>query len=227
VGEAFGDDIWVFDGPPVSFVGLPYPTRMTVIRLADGGLFVHSPIELTDSLRAEIDALGPVRHLVSPNKLHHLFVQDWHTAYPEALTWAAPGVRKKTSVEWDGDLEDVAPAPWRDQIDQLIFRGSVLLDEVVFFHRRSRTLVLVDLVQDFDPAPLSRSLRLLFRVIGALHPNGQAPVDFRLSFFDRQSARDCLQRLLAWEPERVVIAHGLCARERGQDWLRHHFRWLA
>lgn len=227
MGEAFGEDIWVFDGANVPFFGLPYPTRMTVIRLSDGGLFIHSPIELTAAVRAEVDQLGPVRHLVSPNKLHHLFVAQWQDAYPDAKSWASPGVRKKTSFDWDHDLEEEAPADWRDEIDQLIFRGSALLDEVIFFHRRSRTLVVVDLIQNFDPRPISRPLRMIFRLIGALGPDGQAPLDFRLSFFDRPAARECLARMLAFEPERVIIAHGVGAREDGTAWLRHHFRWLA
>src|SRR5207253_182649 len=48
-----------------------YPTRMAVIRLSGGGLFLWSPIPLTDGLRAEVDALGEVSHIVAPNSLHH------------------------------------------------------------------------------------------------------------------------------------------------------------
>lgn len=75
--KPLGRGLWIGEGPVVPFfAGFPYPTRMVVIRLGDGGLFVWSPVALTDTLRAEMDALGPVRHLVSPNLLHHLYLGE-------------------------------------------------------------------------------------------------------------------------------------------------------
>ena len=78
--EPFGPDIWVVQGPVVSFYGFPYPTRMVLIRLSGGGLFVWSPIALTPELKTEIDAFGPVAHLVSPNASHQLYMGEWKTA---------------------------------------------------------------------------------------------------------------------------------------------------
>jgi hypothetical protein len=80
-----------------SFYGLPYSTRMAVIRLSDGSLFVWSPVALSTALRAAVDALGPVRHLVSPNALHHLFLAEWTSAYPEARLYASPPIVRRTA----------------------------------------------------------------------------------------------------------------------------------
>ncbi|MCB1353271.1 MAG: hypothetical protein KDK03_11100 [Rhodobacteraceae bacterium] len=78
----FGPDIWTCEGPTVPFyAGFPYPTRMAVIRLASGGLFVWSPVALSEPLRAEVNALGPVQEVVSPNLLHHLFLGHWKAAW--------------------------------------------------------------------------------------------------------------------------------------------------
>lgn len=89
-----GEDLWAVDGPHVklAFPGgsVPVPTRMVVVRLASGGLFLWSPTEPDEGLRKEIDALGPVRHLVSPNKLHYAHIGAWKRAYPEATAWASP-----------------------------------------------------------------------------------------------------------------------------------------
>ena len=90
-----GPEIWLADGPVAPFLGFRYPTRMAVIRLSDGGLFVWSPVALTDPIRAAIDRLGPVRHLVSPNALHHLFLGEWKSAYPAARLYASPRLRRK------------------------------------------------------------------------------------------------------------------------------------
>ena len=90
--------IWIADGPLVHMAALglraPFPTRMTVVQLADGGLWCHSPIAPDQALFAAIDALGPVRHLVSPNLLHYAHIAAWKRRYPQAIAWASPGVRE-------------------------------------------------------------------------------------------------------------------------------------
>jgi hypothetical protein len=53
--QPFGPEIWIADGPVASFYG--YSTRMAVIRLSDGSLFVWSPVALSTALRAAVDAL--------------------------------------------------------------------------------------------------------------------------------------------------------------------------
>ena len=90
-----GDDIWTVDGPHISFYGLPFSTRMTVIRLANGELFIHSPIALTAELKAEVLALGAVRHLVSPNWIHYAYIADWQKAFADTVAWASPNVRPR------------------------------------------------------------------------------------------------------------------------------------
>lgn len=89
-----GERLWVVDGPIVrmAFPGgsMSFPTRMVVVRLANGDLFLWSPTEPDHELHSEIDALGPVRHLVSPNKLYYAHIGAWKRAYPEATAWASP-----------------------------------------------------------------------------------------------------------------------------------------
>ena len=93
-------NIGTVDGPfeylTVAGVKLPLPftTRMTVARLARGDLFLHSPIRFDDRLADELQRLGTIRHLVSPNQFHYAHIGDWAKAFPEALTWASPRVRE-------------------------------------------------------------------------------------------------------------------------------------
>jgi hypothetical protein len=75
--EEFGPSLYVADGPTVPFLGIPYPTRMAVVRLTGGSAWVWSPIALTPELEREVGSIGPVRHIVSPNKIHHLFLEEW------------------------------------------------------------------------------------------------------------------------------------------------------
>lgn len=150
--ERVDEGIWLAAGRTVSFYGFPYPTRSVIVRLSNRDLWIWSPIELTSDLRQSVDAVGPVRHLVSPNKLHHLYLQDWKAAYPEARLWGPRStVRKRSDLDFHGVLEDSPPDEWLPDIDQAWFRGSFAMDEIVFCHRPSATAIVADLIQTFSP----------------------------------------------------------------------------
>ena len=105
---------------------LPFQTRMTVIKLNDGKLWIHSPIAPNEELFTELDALGKVAYLISPNKIHYAYIADWKQRYPQALAWSSPGVEEraksqKVKVVFDAALTDNAPDLWSDEIDQLHF----------------------------------------------------------------------------------------------------------
>jgi hypothetical protein len=179
-----GEDLWAVDGPHVklAFPGgsVPVPTRMVVVRLASGGLFLWSPTEPDEGLRKEIDALGPVRHLVSPNKLHYAHIATWKRAYLEATAWASPGVRERAAsqhldVSFDADLGVLPEEAWREDLDQLLFRGSRFMEEVVFFHRKTRTLILADYIENFEADKVGFFYAWLMRLGGVVDPDGKAP----------------------------------------------------
>ena len=223
----FGPDIWIADGPVTSFLGFPYPTRMAVIRLSEGDLFVWSPIALSDSLCAAVNALGPVRHLVSPNALHHLFLGEWKSTYPEASLYASPRLRKKRQdLMFHAELSDTPEADWAADIAQVILRGSFALTEVVFFHHRSRTVLFADLIQNFPRDWFKGWRGFLARHGGIVQPNPGAPGDWRASFLNRRAARASLDKVLAWPIERVVIAHGDLPTDDGATFVRRAFNWL-
>ena len=143
----FGEDLYFADGPAVSFFGFPYPTRMAVARLSSGNTWVWSPIALTEKLIRAVEAIGPVRYIVSPNKLHHLALSQWRHRWPEARIYAPPGLaRRRQKLALDAELGDAPDPQWAADIDQVIFRGSFAMEEVVFFHRRSRTAIFGDLL---------------------------------------------------------------------------------
>jgi hypothetical protein len=221
------ENIWIVEGGSVRFAGIPYPTRMTVVRLSERRLWVYSPIDLDNGLAAELNALGAVRYLVSPNKLHHLFMGQWAGAWPEARMYASPGLaRRRKDLRFDAELGDGPEPEWAAEIDQVIFRGSFAMEEVVFFHRASRALIVADLVQKFDPESLNRLQRLVMKLDGMLGPDGSTPREWRLSFWNRQAARRALRKALDWNPEKIIIAHGTWVRSNGREVLEHSLRWL-
>ncbi|MGI9576437.1 DUF4336 domain-containing protein [Alloalcanivorax xenomutans] len=227
------DSVWVVDGPMIRFgppgMKMPFPTRMTLVRSADGGLFVHSPTALTEPLRRQVLALGEPRWLIGPNRIHYWWLPRWQAAFPAARTFVAPGVRERAGERIDFPVEILdrgGPWPWDDLLRTLPVT-SRYMTEVVFFHPHSRTLILTDLVENFEASRLAPAHRWLARLGGVLDPDGQMPRDMRLTFLGRRSAlRDAVRTLLGWQPERVILAHGRWYREKGEEELRRAFRWL-
>jgi hypothetical protein len=232
--QRFAEGLWLADGGTVPYFAPPLPVRFSyalrtvVVRLRDGSLLIDSPTRLRDDLRSATDALGPVAHLVTPNKLHHLFVADWMRAYPHAKFHAPPGLAaKRPDLRFDSTLGDRPPPFWADDLDQLLFSGSIYMDEIVFFHRSTRTLLLGDLVENHEPGVLSPIQRFWARRNAMLAPDGSTPRNFRATFLRRDRARACLRRMLAWEPERVIVLHGRCVPSGGTEFLEGAFRWLT
>lgn len=227
--EQVGNEIWRYDGSAVRFYGFPYPTRMIVIKLSNGDLWVHSPTKANKDLKQELADLGKVKHLVAPNKLHHLFLPEWIHAYPDAITYAAPGLaNKRKDIQFNMALSDKPEASWADEIDQTIFKGSPAMEEVIFFHKPSSTLILTDLIENFNPDTLNQWQAMLAWFAGILSPNGKTPLDWRLTFFfgSKKQAIASLDQLLAWKPDNVVMSHGECIIGGGVEFLLSSFNWL-
>ncbi|MBV8458161.1 MAG: DUF4336 domain-containing protein [Acetobacteraceae bacterium] len=215
------------DGPVVSFYGFPYPTRMALIRLSDGSLFVWSPVALSDSLRDSVHMLGPVSHLVSPNALHHQFLGEWKSAYPAARLYAPPRLRRKRKdLTFDAELGDAPQPEWAADVEQVVLRGSFYLTEVVFFHRMSGTILFADLIQNFPCDWFTGWRGVVCRLGGIVAPNPGTPSDWRASFLDRRAARVALDQILVWPIERVLIAHGDLPTADGPAFVRRAFTWL-
>jgi uncharacterized protein DUF4336 len=229
--EPLGSNLWFADGGIVSFKGFDYPTRMVIVRLADGGLWLWSPVEKTIEIEREIRMLGPVRHIVSPNKLHYLFLAEWQAAFPQAQLWGTASTIAKCGVwHFSGALTDQSPAAWKGQIDQFYFSNSPFLDELIFFHRLSRTAIIADLSQTFSQAFLMRHWPLWLRLIAWCSKMtegwGYPPIDYRISFRRRARAWRKIQALVDEHPEHVVLAHGEVVRSDGEAFLRRAFSWL-
>jgi hypothetical protein len=224
----FGRDIWIADGPEVAVAGFHYPTRMAVIRLADGGLFVWSPIQLSDELRAVVDSLGRVAHIVAPNSLHHLFLAEWQRAYPGARLYAAPGLRKKRrDLAFDAELGDAPTADWVGEIDQVAMRGNLITTEIVFFHRASGTLLFTDLLQQIAADRLTGWRAVVARLDLMTEPEPSVPRKFRLAFVGRRKASAALERILGWPVDKVLMAHGTPVERDASAFLRRAFGWLV
>ncbi|GJD49675.1 hypothetical protein OPKNFCMD_2408 [Methylobacterium crusticola] len=231
-----GPDLWIVDSGPVRALGLPLPVRMTVIRLGGGDVWLHSPTRYDPGLHAAIEAIGPIRHLVAPNVAHCTFLEGWQRHCPGAVTWAAPGLRERRPLRrragrdaprLDRDLADAAPPDWSGDLRQVVVRGGLGFREVAFYHPRSRSLVLTDLIVNLEPGRLPAPMRPLARLAGVSAPDGRAPAYLRVVVrLRRREAVLAARALVALEPERVLFSHGAWFARDGAARLRRSLRWL-
>jgi hypothetical protein len=227
------DDVWIVDGPVIRFgfgwFKAPFSTRATIIRLAGGNLFVHSPTPIVPELRSEIAGIGTPRWIVGPNRLHYWWIPDWRRAYPDAEIYLAPKVKQQAAGRLDfacATLDRHSGYPWDDEIATLPIEGSYMT-EVEFFHRASKTLVLTDLIENFEPRKLALAMRILTWLGGVRDPHGSMPRDMRVSFSkNRAELKAAVEQLIRWNPERIVLAHGRWYERDGSAELRRAFGWV-
>ena len=217
-------DIWVAEAPQ-RFIGLEVGSRMTVVRLPGSALFLHSPVAPRPERLREVAALGTVTYLIAPNLLHHLSVGAWADAYPEARIHAAPGLAaKRPDLVLAGTLGDRADEGWAGTIDQIRIEGLPFANEIVFFHRPSKTLIATDLAFNIGPtSPLAT--RLFFRATGAYGRLGPTLVE-RMMVKDPAAFAASLRRVLAWPFERIVVSHGDVVESEARAKLERGYAWL-
>ncbi|HCH65239.1 MAG: hypothetical protein CL927_20765 [Deltaproteobacteria bacterium] len=198
--------LWGFENDLFMPGGIHFRGRTTVVRLASGGLLLHSPNPITDTLAAEIESLGPVEVLVAPNNLHHTHFAAAATRWPTAQRWGAPGLpKKRPDLDFHHILQHDSP-PWASTFAPIPIDGIPWLDETVFFHRETGTLVFTDLFFNIHN-PANWQTRLLFWMYGILGRPAQSPL-VRLAAKDRPRAGQSAQSLLNLQVERLVPAHG-------------------
>ena len=206
--HSVADGVWTMDILKRFPLGVRLPVRGTVVRLAGGGLWVHSPTALSPALGAAVDALGPVQHLVGPNRFHHLSLRPWAVRYPAAQLWAAPGLAsKRADLAFAGSIDVGAPPPpWAGEIQPLPLDGAPRLGEVAFVHRASGTLICTDLLFNIRQ-PATRATGLLLTLMGTRGRFAMSRL-WRRYTKDRAALKASVERLLACEFTRVVPAHG-------------------
>lgn len=186
--------------------GLPITTRMTVVRLPERKLLVHSPIPLSDSMRRQFAELGRVAFIIAPNRMHHLFVAPFAAAFPDATVYGPAGLHKKRpDLRAISDLPAEDVAEWQPDLEHLAFEGIPAGSESVWFHRPSATLIVTDLVQ-WMQGNLPWSTKT-YAVLTGVRRKLAVPLTVRALVRDRAAAAQSAERVLRWPFSRLVVAH--------------------
>lgn len=217
--------IWVAEDDLFMPGGVHFPVRMTIIKLKSGGLWLHSPITITDAMADEINALGNVEHIVAPNCFHHLYAGPAKERYKDATLHAPRGLTKKRKdLSFDNVLTN-EECPWPEDFEQHKMGGTPALQEVVFFHRETKTLIVTDLVFNIHETKNFLS-KMVFRFVANAWQRVAQSNLVRFATKDKVAAGTSAQRLFEWDFSRLMMAHGLIVEENAQEELRSGLRWM-
>ena len=225
----FAEGVWLA-ASPVGFLGLQLTSTMSLLRLGDGSLLVHSPGPLTAERRAAVEALGRVAHLYAPNLFHHLWIGDWAAAFPAARLHAPRGLTKKHPGLRVDRIHGVSPEPaspdpaFAGVLDELPIEGF-RLRETALLHRSSRTLLVADLIHNVG-RPTHRWTALYTRAMGFYDRVALSRVLRWTAFDNRAAARRSIDGLLERSFDRLVVGHGQPLPEGGRDAIATGYGWL-
>ncbi|MEO0649702.1 MAG: DUF4336 domain-containing protein [Planctomycetota bacterium] len=219
--EPLVDGVWTVDGP-LQIAGMPIGHRMTVIRLATGGLWLHSPLPHTPELTALLEPLGPIEHWVVPSRTHDLYVDGWFERCPNAASWGAPKLRKP-HPDWafTGWLGADLDAPWRDEIDLLEIEGAPRVGEWMFLHRPTHTAITADVL--FNLGTGAKGWGKLMQKVAGTYGNAGVSRLLRLATKDRERFNASIRRVLEWDFDKLVVGHGAPLTEDPKGKLRAAF----
>jgi len=210
---------------PLSYLGMALGHRMTVVRLPDASLWVHSPVAYTPALAGELAMLGPIAHVVAPNCYHDTYLSGWMDAFPSVRFHAAQGFSGyRPDLEFSDFLGDTAPAAWSEVFGQHLVAGAPRINEVVFFHRASRSLILTDLC--FNLGPEMPLLSKILLMVNSCYCRFGPCLLMRHSIKDRAAFRASIDRIMRWDFDRIVVGHGRNLETGAKAALHEAFRFL-
>ncbi|MEL6494901.1 MAG: DUF4336 domain-containing protein [Cyanobacteria bacterium J06623_7] len=225
-------NLWVVE-QPLKFMGLPVGTRMTVIRLEDNSLLLISPIQITPELGEQLKDLGTVKYLAAPNLFHYLYLAQCQQMYPQSQVLAPPGLETKQpdlKIDKTFTRDDIK---FGSQLEYTLFTGFQVLivsqiktvNEIVFYHPSTKTLIITDSAFNFD-STFPWITQLTARVIGSyqnLKPSWLEKIAVR----DKQQTQKSIDKILSWDFERVIMGHGTIVETNAKAELTAGYQWLV
>jgi len=197
---------------PIHYGGMDLFSRMTLVRLDDGTLWVHSPCNVDAQLKPEIDKLGEVAYIIAPGDFHHLHVAEFQNAYPNAETFLCPGLEKKRAdLKFDWILGNQPDHRWHEEFEQVVIQGTRIISEVAFVHKPSKTLILVDLLENIGDDYTHEAgtwLKFWWKAVFHMWYNPKAAPEYQIAWGNKEIVRKGLEKILSWDFERIILAHG-------------------
>ena len=207
----FAPDIYIKEYP-IRYAGCRFYSRMTIIKLSDGQLWIHSPCEITEEIKSEIQSLGPVGVIIAPGNYHHLHVASCQAAFPTAKTYICPGVEtKQPTLNYDAILHENKPEDsYATDFDQVLIQGNRVIWEVAFFHKPTKTLILVDSIEWIGDNTEGTNwvLRFWWKYLLRMWNVPKPAPEYQMGWKNKLEAKHSMEQIMQWDFQSVIISHG-------------------
>ncbi|HEV2805697.1 MAG TPA: hypothetical protein VGW57_12290 [Chthoniobacterales bacterium] len=196
------DDVVVMSFP-WRVLGIDFRRNVTLLRLSDGRVVVHSTAPFGVEDIAAIRSFGEPAWLLDATLMHDTFAKEGRAALPELPYLAPAGFAEVSGLPTA--LLSPAPPEWGDEIEVIKIEGT-RKNEHALFHRSSRTLVVADVFFSMPPETqgwprfFARHFMRLPRLFGI-------SAFFRLIINDRPAFERSVNRLVELEFEKLIVAH--------------------
>jgi len=208
---------------PLSMIGIQFGNRTTVIALDHNKLILHSPGKLTAELKKDLERLGEVAYILAPNYYHSLFLEDYVSMYPDIQIFMAPRLDKKRQhIPCSGILNNQAHPAWTSVLQQCLIEGMPSLNEVVFFHEPSRSLIVTDLVDNMLH-PKGIMTHIHFFIHGA-HRRFAFSRIIKMFVRDKILFGKSLKTVMHWDFDRILMSHGEIISSGGKAMMQDAFK---
>ena len=229
--QEIDSDVWVAQ-QPLTYFGLSIRTRMTVVRLKSNELVIISPIRLEQTVVEQLNRVGQVRHIIAPNLYHYMFVSEMAKCYPEAILWATQGLREKVPSLPISKLLGEDETPFSPELQHILFEGfrtlvpsgAEPLNEYIFFHLATRTLIVTDAAFNFDRT-FPWLTQLVARVSG-IHSTLSPSLLEKIATTEREKVKKSVKSILKWDFDRVIMAHGSVVASGGKTAFSNAYRFV-
>ena len=223
--------LWVAE-QPLKFLGLEVGTKMTVIKLLNGSLVIISPIEISSEIQQQLANIGTVRYIIAPNLFHYLYLARVQQIYPQAQTIAPPGLAAKQPHLRIDRVFTLDPIEFNSELEFVRFEGFrafippkvKTVNEIVFYHPASKTLIITDSAFNFDRS-FPFVTQLAARILGSYQELKPYLLD-KIASQDKQKLKQSIDKILAWDFQRVIMAHGTIVEHQAKAQLSTGYHWL-
>lgn len=208
-------DLWVRKYP-LKVLGTDHGRTVTVIRLSSGKLILHSMAPFTAAHLSEIRALGDPAWLVEAMLLHDTYAAKGPENFPGLTLLGPPGF--EAIVKFPVEPLLPAPAEWQDEVKVIRLQGAPKLEEHLFLHVPSRTLIVADLIFNFRADETGWN-RFFHRHVAGFHRYPGTSRIFRLFVADKEAFRRSLEEVMEWDFDRIIPGHGEMIESGGKEQL--------
>lgn len=214
--QPVAEDLWIMTFP-LKMMGADLRRTVTIIRLRSGKLVIHSTAHFLPGDIEEIRALGEPGWLLDGVLRHDTFAKEGREAFPGIPYLAPEGFSKAAGVA----TLPIVPAPpeWAGELSALEIQGAPEARDTALLHSPSRTLILTELLFNFDSHEPVWTEILLFAAVGADHHPGMSR-PFRWGITDEAAFKESMATLLSWDFDRVIVGHGDVIESGGKAKLR-------